>query len=283
MVAALALTVACQKAEEEPAEPTLYPTEGAINARYTVTDGRTVVFAKGNLQYQPSTRTWRFANSQYEYIGANNSQADTHYSGWIDLFGWGTSGCGDLMPYSVDDTAEHYGDSERPLSDIGGTDYDWGRHNAISNGGRQGSWRTLSHSEWEHLLSYRKGANTKKGLATLTDIDGSGDIAGLVLLPDTWTLPAGCEFRYGHADGFRTNSYTCEQWTLMEQAGAVFLPAAGYRTGREVQLVGQYGGYWSSSYYYLTTASDLYFHDRMFGLSATDRSNGQSVRLVQTK
>lgn len=284
VAAAVLLAVSCEEpAEPAEEEPTLYPTEGAINARYTVAEGRTVVFAKGNLQYQASTRTWRFANSQYDYIGAANSQADTHYAGWIDLFGWGTSGYCGLMPYCVDDTSEHYGNLEQPLTDIAYTSYDWGRFNTISNGGRQGSWRTLSYREWEYLLSYRTGANTKKGLATLVDIDERGDIAGLLLLPDSWTLPAGCEFHYGHANGFLTNSYTGEQWTLMELAGAVFLPAAGYRTGREVNLEGLYGGYWTSSYYYLTTASDLYFHDRMFGLSATDRSNGQAVRLVQTK
>lgn len=283
MAAAALLATACEEptapAEEEP----LYPTAGAINARYSVSENRTVVFAQGNLQYQPSSNTWRFATHQYDYIGAANSGADAHCAGWIDLFGWGTSGYHGLMPYSVDDTAAHYGDTARPLSDIALTFFDWGQNITVANGGQKGSWRTLTRSEWEYLLNYRTGAKMKRGLATLTSIDGYGDIAGLVLLPDSWTLPEGCSFVHGCDGGFRTNCYSDDLWTLMEQGGAVFLPAAGYRTGTTVNLAGEYGGYWTSSYYYLTTATDLYLHDLQFGLSATDRSNGQSVRLAQTR
>lgn len=44
----------------------------------------------GNLQYQASTGIWRFAEHQYDYIGSGNENISTSYSGWIDLFGWGT-------------------------------------------------------------------------------------------------------------------------------------------------------------------------------------------------
>lgn len=283
LAAAALWAAACEKPVEEVPEEPLYPTEGAINARYSVDDHRTVVFAQGNLQYQPATGTWRFATHQYDFEGSGNDGIAPGYAGWIDLFGWGTSGYGGLMPYCIDDTAEHYGDTLRPLADIAHTFYDWGQNITVSNGGKKGSWRTLTSKEWEHLLSYRKGAKTKRGLATLTHIDGYGDIAGLVLLPDDWELPAGCSFQHGCDDGFGTNCYTDDQWTLMEQAGAVFLPAAGYRTGAHTSLAGEYGGYWTSNCYYLTTASDLYFHNLQFGLSATDRSNGQCVRLAQNK
>jgi len=47
---------------------------------------------KGNLQYQATTKTWRFADQQYHVIGMDNEKISETYSGWIDLFGWGTSG-----------------------------------------------------------------------------------------------------------------------------------------------------------------------------------------------
>ena len=40
---------------------------------------------------------------------------------------------------------------------------------------------------------------------------------------------------------------TVAEWTVMEAAGAVFLPAAGYREGKTVSLVGMAIDYWSTS------------------------------------
>ena len=59
-------------------------------------------FSQGNLQYQASTNTWKFADNQYDYVGSTNSNISSFYSGWIDLFGWGTSGYHDANdPYNV--------------------------------------------------------------------------------------------------------------------------------------------------------------------------------------
>ena len=103
----VALLAGCRGEQEEMERP-LYPTEGAINARYTIGDGVTVVFAKGNLQYQASSHYWRFANRQYDVIGYDNELVDSSYTGWIELFGWGTSGESGLMPYTVSDTSHTY-------------------------------------------------------------------------------------------------------------------------------------------------------------------------------
>lgn len=68
-------------------------TEGALSGRFTINEnGDQVVFSQGNLQYQASTNTWRFAEHQYDAIGEDNSNISSTYEGWIDLFGWGTSG-----------------------------------------------------------------------------------------------------------------------------------------------------------------------------------------------
>lgn len=67
--------------------------EGGINALFTIIeDGDKVYFSQGNLQYQASTNTWRFAEHQWDYVGEGNNNISPNYNGWIDLFGWGTSG-----------------------------------------------------------------------------------------------------------------------------------------------------------------------------------------------
>ena len=67
-------------------------TEGALSGDFSVSETEKVRFSKGNLQYQASTNTWRFAENQWDYIGEGNTNASASYEGWIDLFSWGTSG-----------------------------------------------------------------------------------------------------------------------------------------------------------------------------------------------
>ena len=40
--------------------------DGAINSLFSVSDDLQVRFSRGNLQYQASTNTWRFAENQYD-------------------------------------------------------------------------------------------------------------------------------------------------------------------------------------------------------------------------
>ena len=76
--------------------------------RFAVSENSYVAFAKGNLQYQASTNTWRFADKQYDVIGEENANVSENYDGWIDLFGWGTSGYNNRMPYMVLDSELAY-------------------------------------------------------------------------------------------------------------------------------------------------------------------------------
>lgn len=279
----LATLVLCACKPEEPVvEKPLYPTVGAINARYSVADTVTVVFAQGNLQYQATTRQWRFASNQYDVIGTGNVLIDTTNSRWIDLFGWGTSGYNDLMPYATDDTSSHYAPGE---ADIARTEYDWGQHNAISNGGNKvGQWRTLTYQEWQYLLYYRRDASLHRALATIENVGPAGtDMGGIVLLPDKWELPANVTFNPGSIEGFQTNVYTVGDWNLMQSVGAVFLPAGGYRDGTNVNLVGTYGCYWTASYYTDDSAYELYFQSSGLDFYTTARAAGHSVRLVMNK
>ena len=81
------------------------------------------------------------------------------------------------------------------------------------------------------------------------------------------------------------NTYDAQAWLSMENAGAVFLPAAGYRSGTSVYDLGTEGRYWSS-----TRSSGEGPQFRRFSESISIQGyyyylnggyNGGSVRLVQ--
>ena len=204
----------------EPNPPT--PPSGA-NA-FTINNvGNQVVFSQGNLQYQASTGTWRFAANQYDYIGSDNSYISSSYSGWIDLFGWGT-GNNPTMAYSDN---SYYS-----------TFNDWGSN--VIGSDAANTWRTLTLYEWGYIIYERPDAVNKYAAATVNDVHG------MVLLPDSWTLPDGCTFTAGQGSGWSTNTYNVSQWASMEAAGAVFLPAAGDRDGTTFSGKDS-GTYWTSS------------------------------------
>ena len=88
-------------------------------------------------------------------------------------------------------------------------------------------WSTLSADDWKYLL------NTRENAAALKQIARVGEMVGLLLFPDAWTMPDGCTVEAQHDDYFNVNiyNYTLAQWAKMEAEGAMFLPAAGRRTG----------------------------------------------------
>jgi len=248
---------------------------GAIKAAFSISDSKQIYFSQGNLQYQASIGTWRFAEHQYDMIGNDNANISSSYSGWIDLFGWGTSGFNGKVPYMVSKgtTDYDYGDGR---NDIEGTNYDWGVYNKVSNGGNEaGMWRTLTFSEWVYLF---KGRPHCEDLYSIGRIDG---ICGLILLPDEWNCSIGFSPR---SENWKTNDYTLDEWSLMESNGAVFLPAAGARYGTDVFNVGSIGGYWSSSAYRnydYYRAGCLSFDSYGVYTENGHRNLGLSVRLVR--
>ena len=254
---------------------------GASYATFSVANGRHVSFSKGNLQYQASTGIWRFAENQYDCIGDSNSNISETYDGWIDLFGWGTSGWNSgadaYQPWSTITAPTYYTPGGVNTNDLAGRYYnaDWGVYNAISNGGNQpGMWRTLTNSEWSYLFNNRTNASSKYGSAT---VNGK---SGIVILPDLWTIPDSLTFHPGMS-GFDNNIYTTEQWHQMEQMGALFLPAAGFRQNTEMVYLNTWGNYWSSTHANNVNADYLYFYDDECDQYYESRCLGLSVRLVR--
>lgn len=274
---------------------------GALNGAFSVDSNRVVHFSQGNLQWSAtggdtvatvhnvagggtSAGTWRFALHQYDFVGGDtagnvyangvkcdNDSVSSSYTGWIDLFSWGTSGYGNKFPYMVSTRDMDYGNGN---ADISGTDYDWGVYNAISNGGNQsGQWRTLTNDEWTYLLQTRANAGNKYGVACVNGVNG------LVILPDIWVLPNGLSFSSG-CTAYTQNVYTAVQWQLMEANGAVFLPAAGYRHLR-MWIWGNYGQYWTSTAWGYPCGYEIDFGSNTLYHNPHNREFANSVRLVR--
>lgn len=246
--------------------------ENPIEGLFTINDaGDQVIFSKGNLQYQASTNTWRFAEHPWDFVGndslgnvfengvkCQNSLNADDYEGWIDLFTWASSGydhgavCYRPTPCETDTNMSlaqfahaAYGCDSCGLGEQTGQ-ADWG-YNAILNGGNQeGLWRTLSSSEWKYLLETR---NTKAGMRYAKAI--VNEVNGLILFPDEWEprwyLINLANDSYCH---YHANVISEQDWQrILEANGAVFLPASAIIKHREPwwEINGSYGTYWSAS------------------------------------
>lgn len=262
----------------------------ASSYEFSVASGTTVTFAKGNLVYDQGR--FKMHSTQYGRCFTSNGDASsqTKVSGTFDLFGWGTAGWnnGNLlyMPYTLSNSssspytsAHGYGygptDGSNYKIDLTGTyaNLDWGVYQFGMDA--ESGWRTLTTEEWLYLFYDRTDADKKYASATVNSIPG------IVLLPDTWTLPGGCSFKAG-MNGWEYNTYDVDTWASMEVDGAVFLPAAGSRLGTGVYGVGVGGDYWSSSANDGGGAWNMNFSDN-YVIPDNDygRYSGQSVRLVR--
>lgn len=267
------------------------------NTLFSVSSNQKVEFSPGNLQWSAknggstatthtvagngtAAGTWRFAPNQWDVIGSANSNVSSTYTGWIDLFGWGTSGYNNKYPYMTSTIETDYGNG---ANNIANTNYDWGVYNAIYNPKTRttdapGTWRTLTHPEWFCLLNSR---NTTSGIRYAKAIVNG--VEGLIIVPDGWSKSTYTLNNTNISDAlFSSNVITVAQWTTLEAAGCIFLPAAGQRSGTSVNMVGVRGDYWSSNYNSSNYAYYLIFSENHFYPSYTgNRDYGRSIRLVR--
>ena len=260
---------------------------GAINCKFTINaDGEQVFFSQGNLQYIGSAAEpyWKFADNQWDCLDTMTGQNSTDLNVDRDLFGWGTSGwdCGNTC-YHPWDTFNSAGSSYGPAgaNNLSGAyaNADWGIYNSISNGGDQpNQWRTLTTNEWEYVFDTR---TTSSGIRYAKA--NVNNVNGVILLPDDWNT-AYYELNDTNTGntGYSSNSITFSDWSILEEHGAVFLPATGYRFGTSVRNVGSRGNYWSTSYVNGTYACGVYFYDsNLNSHDCCNRTYGRGVRLVQ--
>lgn len=261
-----------------------------------------------------------------------NDDGNTNYEPWsIEFFSNG---------YTVANNTVGYGPSDG-TKDITGeyANYDWGvynsqeeRHIYVDAGLTEatGSWRTLSLAEWNWVIGPDgtpgvncRTASTVNGVenarfakaylnvtisANASNAnDASRRIHGLILFPDTYVHPSDVALPTGINDKTNTswnaNEYTAEEWEKMENAGAVFLPAAGQRNGfttlpdssgpAQVAHVNENGFYWSTTHdpYELNQGGTIYPPCLAYCMqissgsinttnSGFSRNTGNAVRLV---
>lgn len=146
-------------------------------------------------------------------------------------------------------------------------------------------WHVLDKDEWTYLLvtrdEGRAAADQRNGIGT---VDGKH---GLIIIPDNWIQPSGVPaLTGGCSEGWDTNSYDATQWAAMADAGAVFLPAAGYSTdGTTATDPGLDGSYWSSSENSDNTAQGFaiqFENSVIHNRQSRDKTMYYSVRLAQT-
>lgn len=284
--------------------------KGALKGEFSVAEDNKVHFSQGNLQYQASTKTWRFALHQYDIVGNDNVNISPNYSGWIDVFGWATSG----VPYIIDEHNEcvvppylttsnwrMYYAYDNPDADLVGSRFflgrrfimntaDWG-FNAISNGGNteDSGWRTLTSDEWDYVLNKR---NTASGIRWA--FAKVNNVIGVILFPDNWntktyTINNANGEGYNGEENWLTNVIADSQWNVLEKAGAVFLPNAGERiSGYDNSIVNAWekkfgGGYWTATHDEGKWVKELCISiiRRSVFIQSRPRCEGKAVRLVR--
>lgn len=255
-----------------------YPSLGS--GEFSVGSNKKVRFATGNLQYQASTGTWRFALNQWDAFGGDNtygnktSEADrASQVKWIDLFGYGTSGV-NYQPWQSNINQANYARN----TNINNSENDWGV-NEISNGGNQpNKWRTLTDAEWNYLFNSRANALHRQNVVLWNGAMGN------VILPD--------DFSTTLANSYNWTRLSESAWNEVSSGGGIFLPRTGYRKGTYIydfpsSTVAGHGNYWTSTWH--SNAYEdrdknpwfIQFQDGERHLSNLPNYYGLAVRLVR--
>ena len=202
--------------------------DNTIHALYSVSPSIKVYFARGNLQYQPSKWTWRFAENQWDVIGNANKNISETYNGWIDLFSFRVDGDSDYNSVEA----------------MNATCAEWYNEYKNSIGVEGLKWRVLYDEEWDYVLYKRKTASgINHAWATVNGVPG------IILLPDSWDVNKyALQKAKDSQNKYSDNIVSLSDWTTkLEANGAVFLPASGIRIKNSVDSAGRAGYYWSFS------------------------------------
>ncbi len=261
--------------------------QGALSGVFSVSGNKKVRFSKGNLwtnATDSNNPVFYFESKQYDVppLSLNNDTKDH-----VGHFYWSKSA-------TVAISLSNYSDS--PLSDnvfFTNDSNDQTKPNLeFTVNGQTGLWRVLSggaDGEWKYLINYNDecGTTVRSGKYKY-GVTVCGQNNCLILLPDDWKWDENTVGTGWQDGGYPITSTDKVTWQTMEAAGAVCLPAAGYRTGAPasptpayVNSVGLYGCYWSASPSGSNNAYDLLFNSGSVGASSHDaRYRAFSVRFV---
>ena len=135
---------------------------------------------------------------------------------------------------------------------------DWARNNIV-NGSAAGKY-TASSNEWQYLL-YDRAASTVNGTANAhfsfarLNVRNGQTVNGIFLFPDEFTWPALVEHYPSHINNNASGgqwvdvaTFTEAEWSLLEQANMVFMPASGcYGKTGHAEWTNRGGRYWTST------------------------------------
>lgn len=197
-----------------------------------------------------------FALGNLEYDSIDGYRFTAHQYDYGGYFGWGT------------------GSNPMLTSEDGWHDYpsfdDWGNH-------IDGGWHTLTKEEWHYVIYDRPEADGYRRWAKVCGV------YGLVLLPDNF-YGSGIHIFIHTTIGIGrepTSVYDEASWSALQDSGAIFLPAAGYRDYMELKDVDSIGCYWSSTPDDEPRAYTMEFYNNSASMYGRGRAWGQSVRLVK--
>ena len=228
-------------------------------------DGTMVEFAPGNLWYGTatgeSTPAFHFEANQWSTTPTSNGTWDASH---VSHFYWSKDArVGYAAKYN--EANSQYGITPK-TGDVFFTDDPEDKTKPNPNfqvNGETGTWRNLSNAEWNYLLSSRTNASSLRAWVTLVADDVN--VSGLVILPD----------------GSKATASDVTTPSALADAGAVFLPAAGYRSDTKVSNVGSCGNYWSSTPNGSDRAYFRFFDSGSVNPDLFYRSLGCAVRLVR--
>ena len=157
-------------------------------------------------------------------------------------------------------------------------------------------WMQAGKDDWKHITKYTAADGHTEGI--WYDADGNfigdnkttleaADDAAIANLGSPWRMPTGdeiqelldnCTWRWTTQDGVNG----CEVKSK-KNGNTIFLPAAGYYFGSDLNEAGSWGGYWSSSLYTGNSegARSLYFKSGEHNWDNSYRYCGFSVRPVR--
>ena len=209
-----------------------------LSGEFTVGTGRKARFSGGNLWYGGGE--FKFEDRQYESSPSSNGDRDSTH---VSHFMWCGAAAGATAPEYSDDKATTF------FAASGFTVYG------------NSAWYTPSHSEVQSLL-YGRSASTVCGVENARwfkgriNTSGSSYANGLFLIPDVFVWPTSVTVDPSASINKRDASYTAaafslEEFKALEEAGIVFLPAAGNRDdsagSTSVSNVNADGFYWTST------------------------------------
>ena len=247
------------------------PITGELPGTFTVSaEGKQVQFSKANLQYMPVHQTYFFAAHQMYVQDELNRWISENDFDFEDLFGWGT------------------GDHASKVS-TNDADYaaftDWGTNAILNSIYEPGTWRVMTKDEWDYLLNGRENAAQKRTIGQIT-MQGYAPVFGMFLLPDEFEMPSQLQMDM-NAQEWDINSYGPDTLVRLEKAGAVFLPATGWREEVEIRDLiptiyrGLHGYYWTATESGADKAQMLTFGKTGPSFDARPRHEGMAVRLVK--